>query len=80
MGGLQTIVEEMEKNNENTEEIIMEGVKGLVYRQDRNTEPKDVTVFYSPDQDEMNVSVDKLLFFTILLLCDFSLILFYTGY
>ncbi|KAI7805022.1 putative G-protein coupled receptor 126-like, partial [Triplophysa rosa] len=56
MSGFETIVDEMEKNNESTEEIVMEVVKGLVYRQDRNTEPKDVTMFSSSDQDEISVT------------------------
>ncbi|XP_056624081.1 adhesion G-protein coupled receptor G2-like isoform X2 [Triplophysa dalaica] len=59
MNGFETIVDEMEKNKEITEEIVMEGVRGLVYRPDRNTEPKDVIMFSSSDQDEINVTDDQ---------------------
>lgn len=60
MDNLENIADKMERNNQTTIAIIEEGVKGLVYRQNRNTEPRDVIVFSSSDQNDITVSVEKL--------------------
>ncbi|KAI7805019.1 putative G-protein coupled receptor 126-like [Triplophysa rosa] len=56
MDNLENIADKMERNNQSIKPIVMGGVKGLVYRQDRSTEPKDVTMFSSSDQDEISVT------------------------
>lgn len=75
MDNLKNISDKMERNNETTLEIVMEGVRGLVYRQDRNTEPEYIIIFCSSNQYEINVGIEKCLH-TLHVLSGLSFILF----
>lgn len=73
MDNLKNIANEMEKNNQTTKPVTKDGVKGVLYIQDRSTEPRDVIMFSSLDQNEINVGIEKHSN-TVPLMCDLSLI------
>ncbi|XP_067310870.1 adhesion G-protein coupled receptor G2-like [Pseudorasbora parva] len=55
LDNMTSLVEQMEKNNKSNAAIVMGDVIGVLQRQAKNTESKDIQICYSPNQNMINV-------------------------
>ncbi|ROL52550.1 Adhesion G-protein coupled receptor G6 [Anabarilius grahami] len=55
MEKMDSLVEQMEKNNKSNAAIVMGDIIGVLQRQAKNTESKDFKICYSPNQNMINV-------------------------
>lgn len=56
---MDSLVEEMEKSNKSNAAIVMGDIIGVLQRQAKNTESKDIQICYSSNQNMMNVRPEK---------------------